>query len=59
VPDRVRVLCFALFTPVGVDSAEADQVGSQRIRFCAYVPNSGDEGVRHRRTTTGAFFFSS
>jgi hypothetical protein len=52
-----RVLCFALFTPEsGVDSAEADQVGSQRIRFCAYVKTAHYEGVRHRRTTPGAPF---
>jgi hypothetical protein len=39
-----------------VDSAEADQVGSQRFRFCAYVGLTIDEGVRHYRTTPGAFF---
>jgi hypothetical protein len=38
-----------------VDSAEADQVGSQRFRFCAYVGRTIDEGVRHYRTTPGAF----
>jgi hypothetical protein len=37
-----------------VDSAEADQVGSQRFRFCAYVGLTIDEGVRHYRTTLGA-----
>jgi hypothetical protein len=37
-----------------VDSAEADQVGSQRIRFCAYVGRVIDKGVRHYRTTPGA-----
>jgi hypothetical protein len=37
-----------------VDSAEADQVGSRRIRFCAYVDGVIDEGVRHYRTTRGA-----
>ena len=36
-----------------VDSAEADQVGSQRIRFCAYVDRTIHEGVRHYRTTPG------
>lgn len=52
-----RVLCFSLFTPEsGVDSAEADKVGSRRIRFCAYVPVALDQGVRHRRTTPGAQF---
>ena len=40
-----------------VDSAEADQVGSQRFRFCAYVGCTIDEGVRHYRTTPGAFKF--
>jgi hypothetical protein len=42
-----------------VDSAEADQVGSQRFRFCAYVGLTIDEGVRHYRTTPGAFFYPS
>jgi hypothetical protein len=37
-----------------VDSAEADKVGSPRIRFCAYVGCLIDEGVRHYRTTRGA-----
>jgi hypothetical protein len=37
-----------------VDSAEADQVGSRRFRFCAYVGLTIDEGVRHYRTTPGA-----
>jgi hypothetical protein len=37
-----------------VDSAEADQVGSQGIRFCAYLGRAMDEGVRHCRTTRGA-----
>jgi hypothetical protein len=32
-----------------VDSAEADKVGSQRIRFCAYAGFVFHEGVRHRR----------
>jgi hypothetical protein len=40
-----------------VDSAEADQVGSQRFRFCAYVGLAIDEGVRHYRTTLGALNF--
>jgi hypothetical protein len=40
-----------------VDSAEADKVGSQGIRFCAYVTHSCDEGVRHYRTTPGAVNF--
>jgi len=53
-----RVLYFSLFTPEsGVDSAEADKVGSQRIRFCAYVRPSLSQGARHRRTTPGAHFF--
>jgi hypothetical protein len=39
-----------------VDSAEADKVGSRRIRFCAYVDLSLGEGVRHCRTTPGALF---
>ena len=30
------------------------QVGSHRIRFCAYVGLACDEGVRHYRTTPGA-----
>jgi hypothetical protein len=34
-----------------VDSAEAEQVGSQRFRFCAYVGSALDEGERHHRTT--------
>jgi hypothetical protein len=37
-----------------VDSAEADKVGSRRIRFCAYVGHVIDEGVRHYRTTLDA-----
>jgi hypothetical protein len=37
-----------------VDSAEADRVGSQRFRFCAYVGLALDEGVWHYRTTPGA-----
>jgi hypothetical protein len=37
-----------------VDSAEADQVGSREIRFCAYVGLVLVEGVRHYRTTLGA-----
>jgi hypothetical protein len=40
-----------------VDSAEADQVGSRRIRFCAYAGLAVDEGVRHYRTTPGALNF--
>jgi hypothetical protein len=40
-----------------VDSAEADQVGSRRFRFCAYVGRAIDEGVRHYRTTPGALIF--
>jgi len=40
-----------------VDSAEADQVGSQRFRFCAYVGLVIHEGVRHYRTTPGALNF--
>jgi hypothetical protein len=39
-----------------VDSAEADQVGSQRFRFCAYAGVAVAEGVRHYRTTPGALF---
>jgi hypothetical protein len=38
-----------------VDSAEADQVGSQRFRFCAYVGLTVDVGVRHYRTTPVRF----
>ncbi|MGH3846754.1 MAG: hypothetical protein ACRDR6_25950 [Pseudonocardiaceae bacterium] len=40
-----------------MDSAEADQVGSQRFRFCAYVGRAIDAGVRHYRTTPGALNF--
>jgi hypothetical protein len=40
-----------------VDSAEADQVGSRRIRFCAYVSNPGNKGAQHRRTTFSALIF--
>jgi hypothetical protein len=40
-----------------VDSAEADKVGSRRFRFCAYVGLAFYAGVRHRRTTPGAFSF--
>jgi hypothetical protein len=40
-----------------VDSAEADQVGSQRFRFCAYVGLTIDEGVRQYRATPGALSF--
>src|SRR5204863_351857 len=43
--------------PSWVDSAEADKVGSPRIRFCAYVSHSIDEGVRHYRTTPDALIF--
>jgi hypothetical protein len=39
-----------------VDSAEADKVGSQRFRFCAYAGCAFYQGVRHRRTTLGALF---
>jgi hypothetical protein len=39
-----------------VDSAEADKVGSQRFRFCAYAGVAINEGVRHYRTTPGALF---
>jgi hypothetical protein len=42
---------------VGVDSAEADKVGSQGFRFCAYVGSALYEGTRHRRTTPGALFW--
>jgi hypothetical protein len=41
-----------------VDSAEAEQVGSQGIRFCAYTAVSSYEGVRHYRTTPGALISS-
>jgi hypothetical protein len=52
-----QVLSLPLFTSIlGVDSAEADKVGSQGVRFCAYVGIARDEGVRHRRTTSGAQF---
>ncbi|MCA1709509.1 MAG: hypothetical protein LC808_42010 [Actinobacteria bacterium] len=34
-----------------MDSAEADKVGSQSLRFCAYVGLSPYEGARHYRTT--------
>ena len=34
-----------------VDSAEADKVGSQRFRFCAYAGFALHEGERHYRTT--------
>jgi hypothetical protein len=37
-----------------VDSAEADKVGSREIRFCAYVSDVLDKGVRNRRATPGA-----
>jgi hypothetical protein len=40
-----------------VDSAEADKVGSREIRFCAYVSVALYQGVRHRRTTPGAFIY--
>ena len=50
-----RVLSFSLFTPEsGVDSAEADEVGSREIRFCAYVGLVSYEGMRHYRATPGA-----
>jgi hypothetical protein len=35
---------------VGVDSAEADKVGSREFRFCAYVGSALYQGARHRRT---------
>ena len=57
-PGRRCVLSFSLFTPEsGVDSAEADQVGRQGIRFCAYDGLFLFEGVRHYRTTLGALRF--
>jgi hypothetical protein len=34
-----------------VDSAEADQVGRQGIRFCAYDSLVSSQGVRHYHTT--------
>jgi hypothetical protein len=40
-----------------VDSAEADKVGSQRFRFCAYAGCAFHQGVRHRRTTLGGLLF--
>jgi len=40
-----------------VDSAEADKVGSREIRFCAYVSDVLDKGVRNRRATPGALNF--
>jgi hypothetical protein len=47
-----RVLSFSLFTPEsGVDSAEADKVGSRSLRFCAYVSHFCYAGMRHCRTT--------
>ena len=47
-----RVLSFSLFTPEsGVDSAEADKVGSRSLRFCAYVSEFCYAGMRHYRTT--------
>jgi hypothetical protein len=42
------VLGFQLGDPVSSDPG---------IRFCAYVTNSPDEGVRHRRTTRDALIF--
>jgi hypothetical protein len=54
------VLCSILLivhSGSGVDSAEADQVGRQGIRFCAYVVSSLPEGVRYYRTTRGALSF--
>jgi hypothetical protein len=36
---------------LGVDSAEADKVGSQGFRFCAYADCALYRGVWHRRTT--------
>jgi hypothetical protein len=41
-----------------VDSAEAEQVGSSGIRFCAYGRRIPSEGVWHCRTTLGALTFS-
>jgi hypothetical protein len=47
-----------LFTPEsGVDSAEAEQVGSPGIRFCAYDGFISYVGVRYRRTTLSALIF--
>jgi hypothetical protein len=37
---------------LGVDSAEADKVGSQGFRFCAYADCAPYRGVWHRRTTS-------
>jgi hypothetical protein len=36
---------------LGVDSAEADKVGSRGFRFCAYADCALYRGVWHRRTT--------
>ena len=46
--------CHCSLQMVGVDSAEADKVGSRRIRFCAYAGGVIDEGVRHYPTTPDA-----
>ena len=41
--------CHCSLQVLGVDSAEADKVGSQGFRFCAYVGSALYEGVRYRR----------
>jgi hypothetical protein len=40
---------------LGVDSAEADKVGSRGFRFCAYADCALYRGVWHRRTTPVRF----
>jgi hypothetical protein len=46
-----------LFTPNSrCGQRRSKQVGSRRFHFCAYVCGGFDVGVRHRRTTPGAFF---
>ena len=49
--------CHCSLPILGVDSAEADKVGSQGIRFCAYDGIARDEGMRHCRTTPVRNFF--
>jgi hypothetical protein len=41
---------------LGVDSAEADKVGSQGFRFCAYADCAPYRGVWHRRTTSVRYY---
>src|SRR5262249_42052497 len=44
--------CHRSLQILGVDSAEADKVGSLGFRFCAFGVGALYQGVRHRRATS-------